>query len=206
MSGYDIIGDDDYGSVGYDFIGDEDDDGFDELLVGSDDDESLLQSLSIAGMGGSDIVGAAAKARAKKAVKRKISNAARQLALRNAGMVVRREPRLRRRLPIGFVPTQVLAAATVEVPSSPQNLFRTERLVIPSDNAFDFGIRDIKVGNVSQLVQSGELPAAMFTEVAIDTNIHFDTAEVGNQVSISVVNKTAGTLTFTGGLIGTSAK
>ena len=104
------------------------------------------------------------------------------------------------------MPTNVAAAATVTITAPPQNLFRTERLVIPSDIAFGFGVADFKVGNESQLVSGGELPAAMFTEVSIDTDIHFKTAEVGNQISIQVRNKGAVAVEFVAGMIGTVAR
>jgi len=109
----------------------------------------------------------------------------------------------RRRFPLGFQPTTVAAGATSSIPAAPQDMFRPERLVIPSDTAFDFGIQDVKVGNTSQLVSGGEVPAAMFTEVSIDTHVHFKTAEIGNQISVSVRNKTTGDIEFSAGVIGT---
>jgi hypothetical protein len=125
---------------------------------------------------------------------------------RNAGMVVDQQLCNKRRYPLGFVPTDVLTGQTLNIPAAPQNLFRPERLVIPSDIAFDFGVTDIKVGNTSQFVQNTEVPAVLFSEVAINTNVYFDSANIGNQVSVQVRNKSAGTLNFTAGLIGAIAK
>jgi hypothetical protein len=125
---------------------------------------------------------------------------------RNAGMVVDQQLTSKRRYPLGFVPTDVLTGQTLSIPAAPQNLFRPERLVIPSDIAFDFGVTDIKVGNTSQFVQNTEVPAVLFSEVAINTNVYFDSANIGNQVSVQVRNKSAGTLNFTAGLIGAIAK
>ena len=125
---------------------------------------------------------------------------------RNAGMVVDQTLSSKRRYPLGFVPTDVLTGQTLSIPAAPQNLFRPERLVIPSDIAFDFGVTDIKVGNTSQFVQNVEVPAVLFSEVAINTNVYFDSANIGNQVSVQVRNKSAGTLNFTAGLIGAIAK
>lgn len=125
---------------------------------------------------------------------------------RNAGMVVDQQMTSKRRYPLGFVPTDVLTGQTLNIPAAPQNLFRPERLVIPSDIAFDFGVTDIKVGNTSQFVQNTEVPAVLFSEVAINTNVYFDSANIGNQVSVQVRNKSAGTLNFTAGLIGAIAK
>lgn len=196
MSRYALVGDDwddddeFEGSIGeeYEIFGEDDDDVLDELISGAGD---------------TDIIGAT-PAQKRAAAKRKA--AVKKLAYRKAAAVVKRKLSSRRRNPLGFVPTSIGAGVTLQVPSSPQNLFRPERLVIPSDIAFDFGVTDIKVGNVSQLVQSAELPAAIFTEVAIDTDVNWDTAEIGNQVSLSLRNKTAGAVEFTGALLGTIAK
>ncbi len=204
MSGYELVGDDWGGSVGA--------------------DESLLRALSVSGMGDSEIIGAdfigadfigagdelvGAGNLLVGAAKRgnpKAKAVLHQLAMRHGGAVVNQGVNKRRRYPIGFVPTDITGATAALIPAAPQNLFRPERLVIPSDIAFDFGVRDIKIGNQSQLVQSVEIPAALFTEVAIDTNVAFDTAEVGNQISVDVRNKTAGTINFSAGSIGTVAK
>jgi hypothetical protein len=197
MPAYDLVGDDDFGGIGADVLfGDEGDELLRALSVSGDDDVEDL----IGGLGNTEIVGAAPK---KKAA---IKKALRKIAMRNAGAVVKTGLDRRRRYPLGFVPTVVPAATSALIPSAPQNLFRPERLVIPSDIAFDFGVVDIKVGNQSQLVQSVEVPGALFSEVAIDTNVTFDTAEVGNQVSVQARNKTLAAIEFTAGLIGTIAK
>ncbi|HWO10225.1 MAG TPA: hypothetical protein VNN80_12115, partial [Polyangiaceae bacterium] len=164
---YDILG----GSIGYD-----------PSLIG-DDPDALLEALAVSGMpdllvsgdGSSEIIGALAaqgNAKAKQVLAK--------IAQRNAGAVVQRDLDRRRRYPLGVVPTSVTAGTQSQIPASPQNLFRPERLVIPSDIAFDSGVVDIKVGNVSQFVQSAEVPGALFSEVAINTGVNFDTAEIGN--------------------------
>lgn len=198
--GYDIVGDD-YGFIGWDqLIGAMGNDDFLDTLV-----EGGAADFLVSGDGSSEIIGAAA-ASAAKANAAKRAAAMKQLAMRNAGAVVNRGLDRRRRYPLGFVPTAVAAATTVQIPSAPQNLYRPERLVIPSDIAFDAGVADIKVGNQSQLVQSVEVPAALFSEVAINTGVTFDTAEVGNQVSVNIRNKSASAFEFTAGLVGTIAK
>ena len=197
--GYDIVGDD-YGFIGWDqLIGAMGNDDFLDTLV-----EGGGADFLVGGDGSSEIIGAAASAAKANAAKK--AAAMRQLAMRNAGAVVNRGLDRRRRYPLGFVPTAVAAATTVQIPSAPQNLYRPERLVIPSDIAFDAGVADIKVGNQSQLVQSVEVPAALFSEVAINTGVTFDTAEVGNQVSVNIRNKSASAFEFTAGLVGTIAK
>lgn len=202
---FDIVGSSDYGSIGYEeligALGDQD--FLDALVSGDDDDDDI-----ISGDGSSEIIGAAKKARrrAQAGQAAKKQAALKALAMRNAGAVVSRGLDRRRRYPLGFVPTAVAAATSVQVPSAPQNLYRPERLVIPSDIAFDSGVADIKVGNQSQLVQSVEVPGALFSEVAINTGVTFDTAEVGNQVSVTIRNKSAAAFEFTAGLVGTIAK
>ena len=207
MTSYDLVGDEWGGSVGA--------------------DEGLLRALSVSGLGDSEIIGAdfigddvgadfigsdsligAAHMLigAAKKGNPKAKAVLHQLAMRHGGAVVNNGVNKRRRYPIGFVPTDILGTTAALIPAAPQNLFRPERLVIPSDIAFDFGVRDVKVGNQSQFVQSVEVPGALFTEVSIDTNVAFDTAEVGNQISVDVRNKTAGTINFSAGSIGTIAK
>lgn len=201
MSSYDIVGGNDFGSIGFEqLIGAVGDDDFLDALI-----EGSAADLLISGDGSSEIIGAVAASRAKTTAAKKAA-ALKALAMKNAGAVVNRGLDRRRRYPLGFVPTAVAAATTVQIPSAPQNLYRPERLVIPSDIAFDAGVADIKVGNQSQLVQSVEVPAALFSEVAINTGVTFDTAEVGNQVSVNIRNKSASAFEFTAGLVGTIAK
>ena len=197
---FDIVGSDSFGAIGYEeLIGAMGDDDFLDALV-----QGSVGDLLIGGDGSSEIIGAATNA--KRAANAKKQAALKALAMKNAGAVVSRGLDRRRRYPLGFVPTAVAAATSVQVPSAPQNLYRPERLVIPSDIAFDAGVADIKVGNQSQLVQSVEVPAALFSEVAINTGVTFDTAEVGNQVSVTIRNKSAAAFEFTAGLVGTIAK
>lgn len=201
---FELVGTEDYGSIGLEeLIGAADESFLDSLIEG---DDLLLAGASnflVSGDGSTEIIGASA-ANARAAAKKRA--VLQKLAMRNGGAVVQRGLDRRRRYPLGFVPTAIAAATTVQIPSAPQNLYRPERLVIPSDIAFDLGIADIKVGNQSQLVQSVEVPAALFSEVAINTGVTFDTAEVGNQVSVQARNKSAVALEFTAGLVGTIAK
>lgn len=187
----------------YDIIGEDYDDDDDVGGIGADDD--LLDAL-VSGDGSSEIIGADFIVGAKKRQAVKRAAALRKLASRNAGAVVKRTLERRRRYPLGFTVTSIGAGAAATVAAMPQSLFRSERLVLPSDIAFDLGVTDIKVGNTSQFAQNAEVPGAIFSEVAIDTSVGFDTAEVGNQISVAVRNKTLAAVEFTGALIGTIAK
>lgn len=190
---YDILG----GSIGYDasLIGDDPDALLEALAVSGG-----LDDLLISGAGNTEIIGAVnAQAQARR-------RALSAVAKRNSGAVVQRELDRRRRYPLGVVPTTITSGTQSQIPASPQNLFRPERLVIPSDIAFDSGVVDIKVGNISQFVQSAEVPGALFSEVAINTGVNFDTAEIGNQISATIRNKSAVTFEFSAGFVGTIAK
>lgn len=205
--GYELVGhdddyDDDLGSIGAELIGLEDEDLLEALSVSGDDyeDDDI-----ISGAGDSEIVGRDRRRRGGRRMSRKAAEL-RKLIQRNAGAVVNRGLNRRRRYPLGFVPTAIAAGLQDSIPASPQNLFRPERLVLPSDIAFDLGVRDIKVGNQSQLAQSVEVPGALFSEVAINTGVTFDTAEVGNQISVDVINNSGASVTFSAGIVGTLAK
>lgn len=197
---FDIVGDDDddYGSIGMDpqFVGADDLSFLNSLVSGED-----LQAL-ISGDGTSEIIGAVKKA----AGNAKKQAALRQLAMRSAGAVIKRGLDRRRRYPLGVVPTTITSGDTETIPTTPQNLFRPERLVIPSDIAFDVGVTDVKVGNQSQFVETSEVPGSLFSEVAINTGVTFDTAEIGNQISVQIRNKSLSDVEFTAGFVGTIAK
>lgn len=198
--------------MSFDIVGDDDDDdygsiGLEPQFVGADD-MSFLNSLVsghldalISGDGTSEIIGAAPKAAAAKK-----KAALKQLAMRSAGAVIKRGLDRRRRYPLGVVPTTITSGDTETIPTTPQNLFRPERLVIPSDIAFDIGVTDVKVGNQSQFVETSEVPGSLFSEVAINTGVTFDTAEIGNQISVQVRNKSLADVEFTAGFVGTIAK
>lgn len=194
-----VMGDDYYGSVGA-----SPEDVLDMLAVSGAYD-------IVGGAGNSEIIGAAARdpragAAAQRASAVKAMQAARAMDPR--AIAVRQQAlSKRRRFPLGFVPTSVAGggATTATIPAAPQNLYRPERVTIPSDIAFDFGVQDLKVGNNSQLVSGGEVPGAIFTEVSVDNEVTFDTAEVGNQITILVRNTNAAALTFRGALMGTVA-
>lgn len=196
MSAFDIVGDDDdddYGSIGMSpqFVGSNDLNFLNSLVSGN------LDAL-ISGDGTSEIIGAELSAKKKAALK--------QLVMRSAGAVVKRGLDRRRRYPLGVVPTTITSGDTATIPTTPQNLFRPERLVIPSDIAFDIGVTDVKVGNQSQFVETSEVPGSLFSEVAINTGVTFDTAEIGNQISVALRNKSLADVEFTAGFVGTIAK
>jgi hypothetical protein len=82
--------------------------------------------------------------------------------------------------------------------------FRGERLVIPADIAMNFSVRDIKVGNRSQLGSSVAIPAETFAEPAVDVRLSLDTAITAMDIALVVTNLTSAVLPFRGTLIGTT--
>ena len=124
----------------------------------------------------------------------------------NAVMVRERTRSRVRRLILPIPKTTIAAGASANISIQPQDLFRTTRMLIPSSIAFDFEILDFKIGQRPQFVQSGSIPAAVFSEVSVGSSIDCDSADVGNIVSLEVRNTSAGTLSFAGTLLGTAAK
>lgn len=125
----------------------------------------------------------------------------------NAALVRQRGFAKSREYPLGFSSVgTIAAAASSTVTAQPQTLFRPKRLVIPSSIAGSFTIQDIKVGNTSQLVASGSLPAALYSELAVGTLQRFDTASPGIIISLAVTNTSAGALAFVAAMIGDSVQ
>ena len=101
------------------------------------------------------------------------------------------KPRNVRQYPLGFVQLAVPASATSIVTSRPQVLFRGYRVIVPSTIATNFVITDIRVGKNSQLVQATELPASIFQENAFDIALTMDTAQISQDISVTVRNTDA---------------
>jgi hypothetical protein len=183
LAGYD---DDDAGSIGGD--------GTTEI-VGADDLDVLL--------GADDLdllMGAAAPQRQRPAA---VMHRARQIDP-NAVAVIQRRLSTRRKFPLGFPVVAIPAGGSALLETNPQFVFRPERLVVPSDIAFDIRLQDVKVGTQSQFVSTDPVPAAVFSEVAINTGISFKTAEIGNGVSFTAINIAAQQTLFSAAIIGTS--
>lgn len=115
------------------------------------------------------------------------------LAAKKAGaglLVQEQQPGATRRLVLGMASTGAVAAgAVVSITARPQNLaFKPQRIVIPSTIAPDFLITDIKVGNVSQVVQSSTLPAEAFTQQLFDGMMEMDTVQTSQDFVLQVQN------------------
>ena len=171
---YDIVGANEF--VGDDFVSG-DDDSVDQILGALDIIGAAKRGKSFAGRGGrgmsSDLHAALAAKKAK------------------AGLLVQeQQPGATRRLVLGMSSTGAVAAgAVVSITARPQNLaFKPQRIVIPSTIAPDFLITDIKVGNVSQVVQSSTLPAEAFTQQLFDGMMEMDTVQTSQDFVLQVQN------------------
>jgi hypothetical protein len=108
-----------------------------------------------------------------------------------AGLIVQeQQPGATRRLVLGMASTGAIAAGfVVSITARPQNLaFKPQRIVIPATIAPDFLITDIKVGNVSQVVQASTLPAEAFTQQLFDGQMEMDTVQTSQDFVLQVQN------------------
>lgn len=120
-----------------------------------------------------------------------------QKLMMNHGGIARRQG-----LPFGN--RQVIAAgATASFIARPQRVFRIERIVIASTGALsDLSVTDLKVGADSQVIDTGDLPGTMFSETAFDVIFRGVTADIGNTISMSVVNNGGANVTVSIGAVG----
>lgn len=96
----------------------------------------------------------------------------------------------------------VAAGATATITSRPQVVFRPDRLVVPASIASSFLINDLRVGKNSQFVNATAVPAETFTQGAFGVRLKLDTAQVSQDIVMSVTNVSAGAVRFTAALIG----
>jgi hypothetical protein len=118
-------------------------------------------------------------------------------------VVQERRPTKDREWAVGFDSGVAIAAgASATITQRPQVLFRAERLVIPATTAASFLISDIKVGNKSQTVSSGSLPAAAFSETAFGVRLLLDTCAVAMDLVLIVNNFSALAARFVAAMVG----
>jgi len=123
----------------------------------------------------------------------------------NAVAVTNRSPNRRRYWHAPFPATAFLAAATTTLQMQPQELFRTERLFIPSNLCQDYNVTQLFVGQKNQLLVAGEINGTVFSEVAVRSFLNLDTANVGNTINLTVRNDGLITSTPRPDLLGTAA-
>jgi hypothetical protein len=159
-------------------------------LVSGDDDEDVSGDMSGA-VGIDEIIGIDEIVGALRRGGRG-STLSKLAKLKAAGGVgVRSQVRDKMRVqPSPWVPLAILASATSTVTVQPQRLIQILSLMVPSALQTLFDIDDIRVGQQTQFITTGRVPAACFSEVANGdrSKVKFDSADVGNTVAIDFVN------------------
>ena len=120
--------------------------------------------------------------------------------------MVTRRPHKARRFPLGITPTNIGAGASLSINVQPQTYFRAERLFVPATIGPFFSIRDIKVGNVSQFPANVEVPAEIFSQTGVDTDIRLDTNDPSIFLSVDILNISLAAAVFRGAFIGTAVQ
>ena len=105
--------------------------------------------------------------------------------------------------PLPITATSVAAGATAVISMQPQRTIRVERIVVPRSLTDDFVINSVNVGQEPQFVADGSLPEHIFAPDEVGICLKGDTANVGNLITVSVTNTSAGALTFRGAILGT---
>jgi hypothetical protein len=122
---------------------------------------------------------------------------------RNAKLLRDVPPTSSRIFPLGFVSSGLIAPGdTAIIISRPQVIFRGERLSVPSDVAGDFTIDDVKVGKDSQFCAEGPIPARCLQENAWGIQFQLDTAQISQNLQLTVTNISGTSRTFRAMLLG----
>ena len=88
----------------------------------------------------------------------------------------------------------IAAATSATITARPQiAAYRPERIVIANSIASNFTLNDIKVGNTSQFVQAGSIPAEAFIQGAFGVEMRMDTVQTAMDFVFQVTNTDATT-------------
>jgi hypothetical protein len=106
----------------------------------------------------------------------------------------------------------ILPTQSAQITGRPQTLvYCIGRFVISNagtaGGAADWIVNDIKIGNRSQFVQSGDVPGDLFATNAIDTFVRFDSAQTAMDVVVVVtyIGLNESGCPFFGAMVGTAA-
>ena len=106
----------------------------------------------------------------------------------------------------------ILPTQSAQITGRPQALvFKIGRFLISNagtaGGAADWIVNDIKIGNRSQFVQSGDVPGDLFAVNAIDTFVRFDAAQTAMDVVVVVtyIGLNESGAPFFGAMVGTAA-
>jgi hypothetical protein len=183
--------------LAYDSAGDDMD------VVLGDDDEMAGADIEdiLAGQFMDIVAGARHKPKKQQALKRVMA----ERLMKHGALVREMGPTKAREWNLGFdSETPIAAGQTRQVINRPQVVFRGERLIVPSDFAGQFLIRDIIVGNKSQFAATGAVPARAFQENAVGGRLALDTAQISQNIVLSVENIGTTDQRFVATLVGTA--
>jgi hypothetical protein len=114
-------------------------------------------------------------------------------------------PTKAREYPLGFDSgsTLIIAGGSASVINRPQVVFRTERLVVPSDIGGGFVIDDLIVGKNSQFASNSvAVPARVFDERGVGVRLAGDTAQISQDIILKVTNVSGAPARFRAAVIG----
>ena len=107
-------------------------------------------------------------------------------------------------VPLGLGSVSVPAGGTATLDTIVQRPIQPQRLVI-QDPSGEVLVSQILVGVKNQIAGVGEIPASTFASTAQDTDILFDPATPGTQVSIVLTNPGQAAATVSAAMLGTAA-
>jgi hypothetical protein len=106
----------------------------------------------------------------------------------------------------------ILPTQSAQITGRPQTLvFKIGRFVISNagtaGGSADWIVNDIKIGNRSQFVQSGDVPGDLFATNAIDTFVRFESAQTAMDVVVvcTYIGLNESGCPFFGAMVGTAA-
>ena len=104
-----------------------------------------------------------------------------------------------------FPRTSVAAATTTTVTAFPQRKFRTQRFIFASAVAASFTVDELKIGQESMLVQTGNIPAQVFSELGVGVALHGYVATPGITISLTCTNTSGASAFISAAIIGAAA-
>lgn len=108
--------------------------------------------------------------------------------------------------PLGFAALAIATVTVATATSKPQAVFRPTRLLVTSVNAAKFTISNIRIGTDSQLVGTTDMPAQVYSELAVGAAFLLGTANIGIEISIDVKNNDTVSQDFRAVLMGQTFK
>ena len=128
-------------------------------------------------------------------------------SLSGAPPVTQLDPTQLREFTIGFDSGAVLipAGGFANVSTTLQLPFRGKRLIVSPLIASSFLIQEIRVGVTPQAAAVGVIPADTYVPESL-VPLSLDTGQVGQQITISVINRSGGALRFLASITGDTAR